>query len=103
MAVDRAELLRRRLENLIRAGLLLGALALLAGLAGFVLAGWTGLIWTGVLAATGAWLMTHLPAQLVLRQTGAVPIAYWQEAVPPAPQREPAAGGIEIPVRRRQR
>ncbi|MFP4129542.1 MAG: zinc metalloprotease HtpX [Halorhodospira sp.] len=78
MALDSAELWRRRLENLLWAGLLLGALAALAGLLGYLMAGWIGVLWTTALAVGAALAMARVPAQLVLRQAGAVPLAYAQ-------------------------
>ncbi|MFW6379999.1 MAG: zinc metalloprotease HtpX [Halorhodospira sp.] len=78
MALNRAELWRRRVENLLRAGLLLGALAVLAGLLGYFLAGWGGVFWTTALTIAGAMILARMPAQLVLRQAGALPLAYAQ-------------------------
>ncbi len=81
MVIDSAELWRRRLENLLWAGLLLGALTALAGLLGYLMAGWVGVLWTTLLAVGAALAMARMPAQVVLRQAGAVPLAY-----PQAPQ-----------------
>lgn len=78
MLLNRAELLRRRLENLLRVALLLLALTALAGLVGYLMAGWAGLAWTAALAGGGAFVLSRLPAQLVLNRAGALPLAYEQ-------------------------
>ncbi len=76
--IDRGALFRRRLGNLVSAGALIIALAALAGLIGYLLAGGVGVVWTVALVVLGALVLGRLPAHLVLLQVGAVPLVRWQ-------------------------
>lgn len=77
-ALNRSELIRRRLENFLGTCLLLGALATLAGLLGYLFAGWAGLLWTAAMVAIAAAALSGVPAAIVLRRCGALPLAHWQ-------------------------
>lgn len=77
-ALNRSELLHRRLENFLGTCLLLGALATLAGLLGYLFAGWAGLLWTAAMVAVAAAALSGVPAAIVLRRSGALPLAHWQ-------------------------
>lgn len=78
LALNRSELIQRRLENLLGTCLLLGALATLAGLLGYLFAGWAGLLWTAAMVAVAAAALSGVPATIVLRRSGALPLAHWQ-------------------------
>ncbi|BAU56814.1 zinc metalloprotease HtpX [Halorhodospira halochloris] len=77
-AINRSELIQRRLENFLGTCLLLGSLATLAGLLGYLFAGWAGLLWTAAMVAVAAAALSGVPATIVLRRSGALPLAHWQ-------------------------
>jgi heat shock protein HtpX len=70
-----ARILSHRLNNALHALLLLGGLAVLLMVIGYVLGGTGGLLWAGVLGALGLLFAPRISPALVLRLYGARPLA----------------------------
>jgi heat shock protein HtpX len=67
--------LNHRLTNLMHTLLLFGGMLILLALIGWSLAGLSGLVWASILGGLLVFLTARVPSQLVLRMSGARPLA----------------------------
>lgn len=74
LELDHAQLLRQRLLNWLRAALLMAGLAVLFGLIGWMIGGWTGVWWALALVLIPVLLGPEIPAHLIMTRFGARPL-----------------------------
>jgi len=75
MDMKQKNIINHRIINLAHTFLLFGGMVLLLALLGWSLAGTSGLVWASVLGGFFVYLSARAPSQLILRMSGARPLA----------------------------
>lgn len=74
MAIDIERLWKLRVQNAIRAGAVIGSMAILLGLVGWLIAGWAGVAWSLVFGGALALLGGRYPPRLAIQAQGGMPL-----------------------------